>query len=92
MALGGGGYEPCTAPPRAWAMLAARMAGVGVADPLPERWRAIALAAGCPEPAHGWLEDPGPAPDADRDRRAAAESEAAIQQSVIALSRFFAIA
>lgn len=92
VALGGGGYEPCTAPPRAWAMLAARMAGVEVADPVPEGWRAIALAAGCPEPAHGWLEDRGPAPDADRDRRAAAESEAAIQQSVIALSRFFAMA
>ena len=29
VALGGGGYEPCTAPPRAWALLAARMAGAG---------------------------------------------------------------
>lgn len=91
VALGGGGYEPCTAPPRAWAALAAEMAGVAVTDPVPESWRAIALAAGCPEPAHGWFEDRGPEPDADRDRQAAAESEAAIQLTVTALARFFPV-
>jgi len=89
VALGGGGYEPCTAPPRAWALLAARMAGVTVADPVPESWRRIALDAGCPEPAHGWTEDRGPAPDPDRVAGAAAESDAAIAQCVVALSRFF---
>ena len=89
VALGGGGYEPCTAPPRAWALLTARMAGVEVADPVPESWRSVALDAGCPEPAHGWVEDRGPVPDPARDARAAAESEAAIQQSVVALGRFF---
>jgi acetoin utilization protein AcuC len=89
VALGGGGYEPCTAPPRAWAALAARMAGVEVSDPVPESWRALALAAGCPEPAHGWSEDRGPAPDAERDARALAESDAAIALSVTALARFF---
>ena len=89
VALGGGGYEPCTAPPRAWAMLAAEMAGLAVADPIPESWRAIALAAGCPEPAHGWTEDRGPDPDPDRDRRAAVESDAAIDLTVTALARFF---
>lgn len=89
VALGGGGYDPCTAPPRAWALLAAEMAGVAVAGPLPEGWRAIALAAGCPEPAAGWLDDRGPAPDPDRDRRAALESEASVRQSVTALSRFW---
>ncbi len=89
VALGGGGYEPCTAPPRAWAALAAEMAGLAVADPIPESWRAIALAAGCPEPARGWREDRGPAPDADRDRRARVESDAAIQLTITALSRFF---
>jgi acetoin utilization protein AcuC len=88
VALGGGGYDPCTAPPRAWALLAARMAGVAVSDPLPESWRAVAREAGCPEPARGWLEDAGPAPDAARDARAAAESAAAIEQSVVALARF----
>jgi acetoin utilization protein AcuC len=89
VALGGGGYEPCTAPPRAWALLAARMAGVEVADPVPESWRRIALDAGCPEPAHGWTEDRGPGPDLARDARAAAGSEAAIAQTLAALSRFF---
>ncbi|MFP5452049.1 MAG: hypothetical protein ACLGG9_09925 [Thermoleophilia bacterium] len=87
LALSGGGYEPCTAPPRAWAALAARMAGVEVTDPVPETWRAIALAAGGPAPARGWFEDAGPAPDAERDRRAAAESDAAIAltRAVLAL-------
>ena len=89
VALGGGGYEPCTAPPRAWAALAAEMAGARVADPLPESWRAIAIAAGCPDPAHGWIEDPGAAPDGDRDRAAAAASEAAIAQTVTAIARFW---
>ena len=88
VALGGGGYDPCTAPPRAWALLAARMAGVTVTDPLPESWRDISRAAGCPEPARGWLEDPGPAADAARDARAAAESAAAIDQTLIALGRY----
>jgi acetoin utilization protein AcuC len=91
VALGGGGYEPCTAPPRAWAMLAAEMAGVGVGDPVPESWRRIALDAGCPDPAHGWTEDRGPVPDPERDRRAAAESEAAIGLTVSALARFFPV-
>lgn len=91
VALGGGGYEPCTAPPRAWAALAHEMAGAVPADPLPESWRAIASAAGCPEPAHGWLEDRGPEPDAERDRLAAAQSDEAIALTVTALSRFFPV-
>jgi acetoin utilization protein AcuC len=91
VALGGGGYEPCTAPPRAWAALAARMAGVEVSDPIPETWRQIALAAGCPAPAHGWFEDAGPAPDAERDSRAAAESEAAIALTRTVLARFYPV-
>ena len=62
VALGGGGYEPCTAPPRAWALLAARMAGVTVTDPVPESWRRIALDAGCPEPARRVDRGPRPRP------------------------------
>jgi acetoin utilization protein AcuC len=92
VALGGGGYEPCTAPPQAWAGLAAELAGERVEGDVPESWRAIAREAGCPEPARGWWEDPGPAPDPERDRRAAAEAEAAIGQSVAALDRFWGIA
>ena len=67
------------------------MAGAVVSDPLPGSWRAIALAAGCPEPAHGWLEDRGPEPDAERDRLAAEGSAAAIGLTVTALSRFFPV-
>ncbi|WP_217913137.1 acetoin utilization protein AcuC [Miltoncostaea marina] len=92
VALGGGGYDPCTAPPRAWALLAAELAGAPVAGPVPASWRALAAAAGCPEPAARWLEDRGPAPDPGRDRRAAAEAEAAIALSVAALSRFWPLA
>jgi acetoin utilization protein AcuC len=89
VALGGGGYEPCTAPPRAWAGLAAELAGLRVDGPVPEAWRRIAMDEGCPEPARGWWEDAGPAPDPERDRRAAAEADAAIAQSLVALSRFW---
>ncbi|MCU0308407.1 MAG: acetoin utilization protein AcuC [Thermoleophilia bacterium] len=89
VALGGGGYDPCTAPPRAWALLAAEMAGVAVADPVPDAWRARALADGCPSPARGWTEDPGPAPDPDRDRRAAEGSAAAIEETLAAIGRFY---
>jgi hypothetical protein len=67
------------------------MAAVTTADPLPEAWRRTALAAGCPEPARGWTEDRGPAPDAGRDARALAESEAAIALSAAALGRFFPV-
>ncbi|MGD9696794.1 MAG: acetoin utilization protein AcuC [Thermoleophilia bacterium] len=89
VALGGGGYDPCTAPPRAWAGLAHVMAGVPVPDRVPPSWSALAVAAGCPAPPAGWWDDPGPAPDADRDRRAGAEAEAAIARSVAALRRFW---
>lgn len=92
VALGGGGYDPCTAPPRAWAALAAEMAGLTVGGPVPESWRRIAREAGCPEPARGWWEDAGPAPDPERDRRATAEAEAAIAQSLVALGRFYPLA
>ncbi|HWH14097.1 MAG TPA: hypothetical protein VNT51_05075 [Miltoncostaeaceae bacterium] len=89
VALGGGGYDPFTAPPRAWALLAAELAGADVDDPLPEAWRASARAAGWADPARGWVEDPGPPPDPDAERRAAEGAAAAITQTRIALSRFF---
>jgi acetoin utilization protein AcuC len=92
VAMGGGGYDPCTAPPRAWAALAAEMSGQEVGGDVPESWREIARAAGCPDPAHGWLEDPGPAPDPDRDRHAAAETGRAIEASRVALGRFWPLA
>lgn len=88
VALGGGGYDPCTAPPRAWALLAAEMAGIEVADPVPETYRAVAAEAGCRAAPLGWTEDPGPEPDAERDARAAAGAERAIGDTVTACARF----
>lgn len=89
VALGGGGYDPFTAPPRAWALLAAELAGVEVTDPLPGSWRRIVRDAGGPEPATRWLEDAGPDPDPDRDARAAAAAEASIALTRAAVARFF---
>jgi len=57
VALAGGGYDPCNAPPRAWAMLMARMADTGVPDDLPPGWDAIVRAAACGKPASGWLSE-----------------------------------
>lgn len=58
VALAGGGYDPCNAPPRAWALLMAEMAGVPVPATMPGDWPAIAGAAGCAAPASGWLAEP----------------------------------
>ena len=57
VALAGGGYDPCNAPPRAWAMLMARMADTTLPDDLPPRWDAIARAASCGDPARGWMSE-----------------------------------
>lgn len=89
LALAGGGYEPCSVPPRAWALLLAEMAGREIDGDLPEAWREAAMAAGCPEPARGWRDDPGPEPDAARDARAQSESEQAVEASRQALSPYW---
>lgn len=89
VALGGGGYNPLMAPPRAWAALAAEMAGVAITDPLPEAWRQAMRDAGAIDPPLGWTEDPGPEADDDRDRRAAEQTDRAILEARIALGRFF---
>jgi hypothetical protein len=49
------------------------------------------MAAGCPAPAHGWFEDPGPEVDEERDRRAAAEAEGAIDLTRTVLARFYPV-
>ena len=89
IALGGGGYNPCVAPPRAWAALAHRMVKSTPSDPLPERWRETALVLGCPEPARTWTEDTPPEPDPDRDRQVAAQVDDAITRSRLCLSPFW---
>ncbi|MFN8108387.1 MAG: acetoin utilization protein AcuC [Thermoleophilia bacterium] len=91
VAMGGGGYNPLLAPPRAWAALGAEMAGVTVADPVPEAWRAAMVEAGAEVVPHGWVEDEGPAPDTDRDDAARAGTDRAILETRIALSRFFPV-
>lgn len=60
VALAGGGYDPCNAPPRAWAMLMARMAGADLPPALPASWHDMAREAGCPAPASGWVSEDSP--------------------------------
>ena len=80
VALAGGGYDPCNAPPRAWALLMARMAGVAVPDDLPPAWESIARAAACEAPASGWLSEDVP-PDLAGQPGAAAAVQDAIADS-----------
>jgi acetoin utilization protein AcuC len=91
VALAGGGYEPCSAPPRAWTLLLATQLGVVLADPLPEAWREEALGAGCPEPARGWLQDAAPALDPERARRADDEAREAIAASRAAVGGYWGL-
>lgn len=93
VALGGGGYNPCVAPPRAWAALAAEMAGHPITEdrPVPQSWREIAAGLGCDEPARTWLEDHGPRADPERDRRAAGGVEKAIAECRSVLARFWTL-
>lgn len=58
VALAGGGYDPCNAPPRAWAMLMAEMARTPLPDAMPLAWPDIAAVAGCADPATGWFSEP----------------------------------
>jgi acetoin utilization protein AcuC len=58
VALAGGGYDPCNAPPRAWAMLMAQMARAALPDAMPADWPSIAIAAACTSPATGWFSEP----------------------------------
>lgn len=60
VALAGGGYDPCNAPPRAWAMLMAAMAGVALAPDMPGEWASIAAAANCSPAATGWTAEDDP--------------------------------
>lgn len=91
LALGGGGYEPCSVPPRAWALLVAEQAGRVLDGDLPPAWREAALAVGCPQPARGWRDDPGPAADARRDAQAQRESEMAIDATREALAPYWSL-
>ena len=63
VALGGGGYEPCTAPPRAWALLAARMAGAEAgAIRCPESGAGSPSTPAAPSPPTAGSRTAGPTP------------------------------
>lgn len=60
VALAGGGYDPCNAPPRAWAMLMATMAGAVLPVDLPPEWPSVAAMSGCGTAASGWVSEDAP--------------------------------
>lgn len=91
LGLGGGGYEPCSVPPRAWALLVAEQMGREVDGDLPPAWRDHAMAVGCTDPPRGWRDDPGPVPDAARDARAQSDSESAVDATRRALSPYWVL-
>lgn len=60
---GGGGYGTYSAVPRAWTLLAATLAGIGLPEELPESWRERSSAlSGQPAPLTLHGESPPPAP------------------------------
>jgi acetoin utilization deacetylase AcuC-like enzyme len=85
VALAGGGYDPCNAPPRAWAMLMAEMAGVALPADMPADWPDLSRAMSCDTPAAGWLTDNlGPLPHGRTQDMVDAEVSQAISASVLA--------
>lgn len=84
VALAGDGYDPCNAPPRAWAMLMAEMAGAPLPAQMPDDWLATAIGAGCEAPATAWLEDDPPVADSEQGARVAREVGEAISTTPLA--------
>lgn len=85
VALAGGGYDPCNAPPRAWAMLMAEMAGVVLAADMPANWPDLSRSMSCETPADGWLADNlGALPQGRTQEMVDAEVSQAISASVLA--------
>jgi len=86
VALGGGGYNPCNAPPRAWALLIAEMCGHEMPEKPPTEWLEKVAACNCPEPPETILgdEDPGAPPPT-----VARQVSRAIRESRAAASRFW---
>jgi acetoin utilization protein AcuC len=85
VALAGGGYDPCNAPPRAWAMLMAEMARVALPADMPADWPDLSRAMSCDTPAAGWLTDNlGPLPHGRTQDMVDAEVSQAIGATVLA--------
>jgi acetoin utilization protein AcuC len=85
VALGGGGYQPHSLVPRAWAMVVAEMAGTPQTGPLPPGWLAEAAAAGGRALPCEWLEDSPPERPADVAAQARAAAERAVTEARDAL-------
>jgi len=60
LALGGGGYQPYTVVPRAWALLLAEMLDTSLDGGVPEAWRTEAEAAGGVRAPASYMEDRAP--------------------------------
>ena len=84
VALCGGGYDPCNAPPRAWAMLMAEMAGATLPESLPGEWPDLSRAMECNSPAPGWTWDDAEPLPPERAAQVDAEVSQAIAQTVLA--------
>lgn len=76
--LAGGGYDPCNAPPRAWAMLMLQMAGVPRPHDVPTAFAPLAASRGCTDPAAHWLDEP----DLGDVRGRSAEAMPAVEQAI----------
>ncbi|MDH3725300.1 MAG: acetoin utilization protein AcuC, partial [Thermoleophilia bacterium] len=50
VALGGGGYDPCNAPPRAWALLMGELSGQPIPQQTPAEWARETTELDCPDP------------------------------------------
>ena len=84
VALAGGGYDPCNAPPRAWAMLMAEMAGFDLPADMPGTWPALSRSMSCDTPAAGWVSDDlGSLPAGRTDAQVAGEVDQAISATVL---------
>lgn len=86
--LGGGGYNPCNAPPRAWALLMAELCGHDMPETPPQAWREQVAACNCPDPPATILgDDPPDEPTAAIARQV----DRAIRESHAAASRFWSL-
>jgi len=85
VALCGGGYDPCNAPPRAWAMLMAEMAGRPLPTHMPASWPELSRSMSCTTPASGWeSDDLPPLPAGRTQQQVDAEVDQAISATVLA--------
>lgn len=91
LALGGGGYQPYTVVPRAWALLLAEMLDVALDGPLPEAWRSEAERAGAARAPATYLEDAPPVRPAAQVARVRSETARAIDAARATLFPLWAL-